>query len=309
MRSGFPITLFIACLFSGIYFYSFAQAVCPTPLPYRVGQLDEEFGLTLTEAETAIIEAAQVWEEATGKNLFVYDSKAEFTINFVFDERQALLEEEKRIKNKLSTAENINDVIIGTHSKLVSDYESLKLSYTTKVSEYENRLETYEQTVSEYNENGGAPADKYEALEVERKKLNQKQIELKNSSTQLSGMASEINELGDKGNALVNNYNQNVGSFNERFGESHEFTQGDYIGDRINIYTYNDIPELKTVLAHELGHSLSLDHVDDEVSVMFYLMGAQPDDLLLSENDVAEYVRVCEDMNIWDKIVSRLSTN
>jgi len=309
MRSGFSVTLIVVLLFAGGYFYNLAQAVCPVPLTYRVGELDERFGLTLDEAKVAIAEAAETWEAATGQNLFSYDDKAAFTVNFIFDERQALINEEMSFAEKLEGAEGRNEVLTITYEALVQQYEAVKSNYEFEVDRFENRLADYNATVAKYNAQQGAPPDVYAELQDERAALDAKRLELDRVANRLNIMVGEINEIGQKGNQLIASYNENVGQFNERFGGGREFTQGDYQSNRINIYTFKDGWELHTVLTHEFGHALSLDHVEGTASVMHHLIGGQPAELALSSEDLSEFNRVCGDMSLWDKIVYRLSYN
>lgn len=309
MRSGFSVTLIVVLLFAGGYFYNLAQAVCPVPLSYRIGELDERFGLSTDEAKVAITEAAETWEEATGQNLFSYDDSAEFTVNFIFDERQALINEEVNFSEKLESAEGRNEVLTVTYETLVEQYETLKSNYEREVDRFENRLADYNDEVAKHNEAGGAPPEVFEELQAERAELDAQRLELDRTANRLNVMVSDINELGQKGNQLIERYNENVNEFNERFTQDREFTQGDYQNDRINIYTYKDAWELHTVLAHELGHALSLDHVDGRDSVMHYLIGGQSAQLELTEEDLSEFNRVCGDMSLWDKIMYRLTHN
>lgn len=309
MRSGFLISLIVVLLFAGGYFYNLAQAVCPVPIKYRIGQLDERFDISLDEAKVAVAEAAEIWEEATGQNLFSYDDSAKFTVNFIYDERQEFVTEEESFSEQLESAKDINGVLSSTYESLIKEYDRLKESYDEKVEDYEERFEEYNETVREYNESGGAPPKEYAELQKERAALATRRAELESLSTNLNSLVDEINALGEKGNKLIENYNENVGEFNEKFGHAREFTQGDYNGGRINIYTYKDLHELRTVLAHELGHAMSLDHVEGDSSVMYYLIGGQPSDLELSSPDLGEFNRICGDMNLWDKIVYRLKDN
>ncbi len=309
MRSGFSVTLIVVILFAGGYFYNLAQAVCPVPLTYKVGEIDARFELPTDEAKVAVAQAAEIWEKTTGQNLFSYDDEAAFTINFIFDERQALINEEMSFTEKLEDAEGRNEVLTITYEALVEQYEDVKSNYEREVDRFEERLATYNDTVAKYNAEQGAPPEVYAELQAERAALDAKRLELDRAANRLNIMVSEINEIGQKGNQLIANYNEHVGEFNQRFGEAREFTQGDYQSGRINIYTYKDEWELQTVLAHELGHALSLDHVESAASVMHHLIGGQPAELTLSSEDLAEFNRVCGNMNLWDKIVYRLSHN
>ena len=81
--------------------------------------------------------------------------------------------------------------------------------------------------------------------------------------------------------------------FNNQFGGTREFTQGDYQGDHINVYQFRDRAELILVLAHELGHALQLDHVENPASIMYYLMGEQPPESRLSAEDLEAFAQTC----------------
>lgn len=310
MRSLFSVMLITTVLFAGGYFYNLAQAVCPIPIAYRIGELDDRFGLSLDEAKVAVAEAAEVWEVATGQNLFTYDDTADFTVNFVYDERQAFVSEEVAFSERLENAENINDALTTTYERLVSEYDTVKATLDRDTADFEVRLAAYNAAVAEQNDSGGAPPEVFAELNATRDALAAERARLNAAGEQLNALVDEINKLGEKGTQLIADYNETVGEFNERFGEAREFTQGDYRNDgRISIYTYKNERELQTVLAHEFGHALSLDHVAGEASVMYYLIGGQPAELTLSAEDLAEFNRVCGDMNLWDKIVYRLEGN
>ena len=89
--------------------------------------------------------------------------------------------------------------------------------------------------------------------------------------------------------------------YNSRFAEAKEFTQGDYTGTAINIYQYDAEDELTIVLAHEFGHALSLDHVLNAHSIMYYFMDEQQVGKGLSTEDIAEFNRICGQKNAFAK--------
>lgn len=308
LRKGFALALLIVALFGGGYFYYIAQAVCPIPRSYSIGELDDRFDISQEEARLAVAEAESVWEDATGRNLFTYEERnGDLTINFKFDQRQEFVNAEGELKEKLDATENISDAIGETYAALVEKYNDLRMTYATRVAEYEQRLNRYNAEVEDYNDKGGAPADVYEALEQEKRLLNREQSDLNAMAGDLNGLVSEINEIGEKGNKIITTYNTGVNVYNETFGEAHEFTQGDYADNVITIYTFEDTEELELVLAHELGHALSLDHVDGERSVMHYLIGEQH--AALSDEDLAEFNRVCGNRSLWERLKLTLAIN
>lgn len=289
-------------LFVGGYLYYMVEQICPIPHEYRIGVIDERFDLSSEEAQGIVEEAANIWETAVGRELFIFDEAGNLTINFVFDERQAFSEAETDFRERLDAAENINDAIGQTYEQLVDQYESVKSEYETKVTTYEARLSTYNETVRTYNEEGGAPQGEFERLEEEKNELDAEQAAINVLASQLNDLVEEINNIGEKGNTLIEAYNEEVTEYNQTFGESREFTQGDYQNETINIYTYKDFEELRVVLVHELGHALQLGHVDGEESIMYHLIGKQPRTGELSQSDIAEFNRICGDISFWDKM-------
>lgn len=293
MRFRNLAVLLLVLFGSGFYLYSQVEAVCKIPLTYRIGHIDNRFDITFDEARVAIADAESVWEQATGQNLFTYDPEGELVVNFVFDDRQEFALAEVDFREQLNTAEYMNDEIRAAYEALIADYDEREAIYEDGVAAYEARLAAYNEKVNTYNEAGGAPPDVYAELQAERTALDQELTELHRQGRELNRLAGEINTISEEGNQLVEQYNENVGNYNETFGESREFTQGDYRNGQINIYKFIDMNELELVLAHELGHALSLDHVTGEASIMYHLMGGQPVDMALTEPDLVEFERVC----------------
>jgi len=293
MRIIDTIILFAIIIGVGLYIHTQVEAVCKMPLSYRIGQLDEQFNLTFDEARVAISEAESAWEQATGENLFTYAPNGQLLVNFIFDDRQQFALDEINYRERLNEAENVNEEIKDTYGSLVERYDALESHYQANVSDYERRLDAYNEMVARYNEEGGAPPEVYEELEAEKKVLDDDLAAVRRQGDELNGIVTQINELSEQGNELVEEYNEEVGSYNERFGESREFTQGDYQDGSINIYKFIDETELELVLAHELGHALSLGHVENEESILYHLMGEQPADMTLTDEDLAEFERVC----------------
>lgn len=293
MRKSFIAVLLMSVVLGGTYLYLITGTVCDVPLSYRVGFIDNRFYITNEEALAAIADAEKVWEDSVQKELFMYDPKADFVINFVFDDRQAFAEAEIDFRERLDQTQTQSSEINETYETLIARYDALEHEYQEKVDSYEAQVAAYNEKVERYNDSGGAPEEVYEELQVEKDKLNSQVQTINLLTKQLNQLAGDINALGERGNRLIENYNHNVNRYNDTFGESHEFTQGDYQGTQINIYKFIDGIELRLVLAHELGHALSLDHVEDESAIMYHHLEKQPNTLRLTDADKNEYDRVC----------------
>lgn len=291
------LTFFIACIVTGIFgvgiWYVATAEKCPVPLAYRIGDFDEHFNITKEQAREYIFQAEEVWEREMGRELFVYDENAHFTVNFVFDERQASSDEEAQQRAALDAQAQENEEVFAMVEKLQKEYESIATAYEAKIKSYESRLDTYNKDVRRYNDQGGAPADVYKELEDTRTKLNQEASTLSQTAEQLNTLGSRINELNDRGNELVEVYNRQVDQYNKKFGHSREFTQGDYENGRINIYEFSNDGELLAVLAHEFGHALGIDHVEGTSSVMYYLLEEGQNSVALSVTDKSAFLTMC----------------
>ena len=307
MRTTFTLVLMLAIILAGTYWLSAVFAVCQVPLEWRIGKLDGRFNITHEEARNVIEDAASVWEDATDRNLFSYDEDADFTINFMFDERQRTANEADALKDVLDDKQDVNESLSDAYAALVAKYQAEQIRFEDLRAVYNRKLNAYNNEVESYNQSGGAPPDVFEALEARKEALNKELVVVNNTAQKLNQMATEINQLGQRGNELIEEYNQDVNRFNERYGYSREFTQGDYQGDRINIYTFQDEAELTLVLAHELGHALSLDHVDNDTSVMYYLMGGQAmDNIQLTAEDQTHFQAICGDKTGYERLRGQL---
>lgn len=300
MKVSFTIA-FLSTVVLGVgYWYQSSAAICPVPLSYRIGEVDPAFELSFDEAKERVVKAEQQWEESVNRELFVYDEEAEFTVNFIFDERQEESNAEERQRRFLDGQLAENEELFAAIEFAQQEYDALSQRYETRVSNYEARLSTYNQTVQKFNDRGGAPETEFQALEEERTALEEEAAALEVMVGDINELAARINRLSDEGNRLINAYNQDVEFYNENFGFAREFTQGDFQGDQINIYEFSSDNELQTVLLHEFGHALGIGHVAASSSVMYYLLEDVERTPVFSASDLQAFYQVCGTGKEWD---------
>lgn len=272
------------------------QKPCRTPLKYSIGPIDPRFNLTAKQLQDTVAQAAQVWEKASGLNLFQYDPSAPLQIKMVYDVRQQATNEAESLEADLNALNTKQATLDKQYSGLNSQYNQQLAALKTAIADYEKDLKDYNADVANWNKQGGAPPDEYDKLKKRKKDLDSRYDSLKNQEAELNKLGRQINAIAAQENKIVNNYNQEVTTFQNKYGGTQEFEKGVFDSAAgITIYQYKETDDLRMTLIHELGHALGLEHVQNPKSIMYYLMGEQDlDNPTLSADDLTALKNICQ---------------
>lgn len=290
-------TLIFFLVFLGVagwFFWYQAQTPCDRTFRYSVGDVDIGFGMTTSEIIKTLREVETMWEEPTGLDLFEYDPQSDFKIHLVYDERQARTDESKVVGENMNQLEDSFQDTQIQHQNLKKQYDERTAVFQKKLDLYNTRMNALNADIQMWNTKGGAPEQEYNRIENEKKSLGVEFDSIQKQENELNVLREQLNMLADEGNQARDQYNEKVFEYNDIYGGEGEFSQGTWFFDRIEIYEFEDKKHLKLVLAHELGHALGLDHVEDPQAIMYYLMENQElSDRRVTDADIAALNDLC----------------
>ena len=289
-----PLLAGVLVLLGGVGYFLYPQvehyiAPCSEPLTYALTQYDARFGISEAAFADALADAAALLNDAAGKEVIVAAQDADISVVLSYGDEQRAAQLGKTI----SAEQAAYDTARAQVESLRAGFIAQRRTYERSLAAFERRADAYDKEVGYWNDRGGAPPAEYEQLQQEGIALQAEQEVLEKEARDVNTAAQNINEAVEELNLLAQKLNSKVAIYNQDAGE--DFDQGRYVQEgntrTIYIYEFTDGTELRRVLAHEFGHALGMDHVENPESIMYsYNIG---DELELTPEDVAELSQTC----------------
>jgi predicted Zn-dependent protease len=281
-----------------VIFYFRTPHPCKEPLTYRIGTIDERFGLSRQEFVEAVGKAASIWGKPFSRDLFREDPNGIIEVNLVYDYRQEASDKLKNLNYKIENTKNSYDDLKSRFENLKSEYEQKSTALAGDFNIYNIRANAFNAVIQSGRQRGGISEQSYKQLMTEKEELDAMHGNLKMQQEEMKNMADTINSLVVVINEIATNYNFDIVNYrdeNNRLGT--EFCEGNYTSkdgkQTITIYQFDNGGRLVRVLAHEFGHALGLIHNNSREAIMYRLN--QSDSLELAPADIAALKARCGD--------------
>lgn len=269
---------------------------CSSPVTYSIGAIDPGFALTREELADALREAETAWEGPARRNLFeARPGSGSVTVNFVYDNRQASLDKLKKL--------GINtDMSLASYKALKTRFDELSAKVDAEEARLKDIVKLYKEREAEYNaevrrlnQQGRASARAILRVKTAKAALSMQFGGIQMIENAVNADIDTLNALGTTLNQLIVQLNIDVEQYNRAGSAIGRYEEGVYKvssgAQSIELYKYSDREQLVSLLAHELGHALGLDHVAGAESLMYPVNNGG--DLRLTDKDTAELSRVC----------------
>lgn len=247
---------------------------CNSPKTYIIGRVDPQFNLTTDQFTQNVKEAAGIWNIAEGKSLLTFNPQGTITVSLIFDGRQQVSNQISNLNSQLQNEKNALDPKIAEYKRLSQQFQ--------------NQLNQFKTEADYWNNKGGAPPDEYQKLITEQKSLQ-------DQATTLNQMAKDLNLSTDQYNGNITQLNQTIQNYNLDLQFKPEEGLWNPQNNTITIYFNNSHAELIHTLAHELGHSLGLEHNPNPRSIMYYQTSQT---ILPTSDDLSALQAICQEQSI-----------
>ncbi len=310
MTSGIAKIIFFFCvlLIAGIYlslagknntvFTSVATDSCSETLTLTVGEIDNRYAISETQLEEILEEVAALWSAAAGRQLVTVSDEGRVPVHLVYSEDQARSSRERQLNDRIESMRIELSVLEREYNQAQDRYDSRLDEYNEDALQLQSDVNVLQNWIRQLNDQGGFNETQIRQLEERQRQIETRNRELDRRRVLLSSEADELNRQQDYLNERIAQKNRAIEEYNRTFSGTRRFTQGSYewhgTESRINVFHFNGFRELKLVLAHETGHALGIDHVENTASIMYHLMGNQDVvNIRLSDEDRKALQEVC----------------
>ena len=288
-----------------------------------IGTIDKHYKDTLSKEQLLIIieDIENVFESELGYNVFDYAQDGK-PIDIIY---LPASKKKKKLLSHIKKAESLKTNI----DKMKSYIGTMKNATEKSRLKLEKRYKILNNTIKELNiyiseqqkkshEMSKKEHDGIHAQILKRKgQIKKNQTSLTRNKKEFNRKIMSLKQKVRKSNRLVAQYNKTQRDIERlssslvevkgvtKFQVKTNYTQSDEQGkleesrdiqmQKIEIYSFKDLAQLKVVLAHEIGHLVGVEHINEKDALMNpYLQSKQLQELSLTYDDIQGFYKAFE---------------
>lgn len=297
-----------------------AETMCRAPMHWYVDKIDPRFGLSQRELITATLRATQMWNQAAGVEVFQLSETSQdaIKVSLIYDHRQQLqeyiAETDAKIARLGGQVKDLDAKLAQERTALTNaqeDLTAINARITRKVAQVDEMLEQHanrrgqvaRSVAEEINELQSAAQQLVDKHNAQLAEFNQRQASFNHDINMRNHIVEQQNTLASQRNQQVLEREaewQDLGLGTESGRHTIQVSSSrrgvSVVDERITIYSVSNHLGLVTILAHELGHAIGINHVPGGASIMSARVesptpGAYPQNL--SHDDLEALRAVC----------------
>lgn len=252
---------------------------CEEPLTYKIGEIDDRYDITEKELASVMKEIEDLWFTAMDKDLLNYSKDGRVAVNLVYGEEQEHSDREKTFSQRIEIKKKQRKGLENEHKRISRVFKSKREDLEELQNQYEREVTKYNNYVSQWNGKSDVPNRVVRNIREMERELKKEEAKLQRRQDELEFHRQQANAKGKQLNKVIEEEKELVASYNNRFAKARKFNQGQFVRqgkeEKVFIYQFSNKHDLKTVLAHEFGHAMGLEHVSNPRSIMHEMMDEQ----------------------------------
>jgi CHASE3 domain sensor protein len=285
----------------------------------RIGKIHDYYKNKISEQQlrTIIDEIEHTFESQLNMNIFDYSLNGK-PIDILFETTSKLEEKiQKKMERLNSKLEKIEELKI-LFPKMKDEMNNSQNSYNEQISILNKKVEELNEYVRNINKKANLSKDEYSKaqnyINIEKSKIDIESKKQKNLHRDLIKQFNSYNQKIFSFNNLVNDSNRisnEIESMNRNvkkikgktFGEENitiktYYKDGKLIKEKTNsismnkieIYGFDNLKQLKVVLAHEIAHLVGIPHIEAKNALMNPILPkTQEEKLVLTAEDILNF--------------------
>ena len=284
----------------------------------RIGRIDDFYKDKLSEHQLKIIidEIEHTFESQLNMNIFDYSQNGK-PIDIIFETPSKLEEKIKEKMEKFTLKLEKIEELKRQFPKIKEEMCISKNTYNEQSSILNKKIEELNEYVRNINKKTNLSKDEYlEAqsyINIEKSEIDIEGKKQKKSHKDLTKLFNSYNQKVFSFNNLVNDSNRisnEIESMSRNFKKikgkvfaEENTTIKTYYKDgqlvkekssiismnKIEIYGFDNLKQLKVVLAHEIAHLVGIPHIEVKNALMNPLLDKNQDELVLSSEDILNF--------------------